>query len=34
MDAERKTQRARRQGSRGLASVALVGYTNAGKSTR
>lgn len=33
MDAERKTQRARRQGSRGLASVALVGYTNAGKST-
>src|ERR1035437_1870903 len=33
MDAERKTQRARRQGSQGLAGVALVGYTNAGKST-
>ena len=33
MDAERKTQRARRQESQGLASVALVGYTNAGKST-
>jgi len=33
MDVERKTQRARRQGSQGLASVALVGYTNAGKST-
>ncbi|MCF8198759.1 MAG: GTPase HflX [Sulfuritalea sp.] len=39
MDAERKTQRARRlgqkgsEGHRGLASVALVGYTNAGKST-
>ena len=33
MDAERKTQRARRQGHQGLASVALVGYTNAGKST-
>ncbi len=33
MDAERKTQRARRQGGQGLARVALVGYTNAGKST-
>jgi len=33
MDAERQTQRARRQGRRGLASVTLVGYTNAGKST-
>jgi GTP-binding protein HflX len=33
MDAERKTQRARRQGRQGLACVALVGYTNAGKST-
>ncbi|NMG74690.1 GTPase HflX [Aromatoleum diolicum] len=33
MDAERKTQRARRQGRQGLAGVALVGYTNAGKST-
>ncbi|MCF8175344.1 MAG: GTPase HflX [Burkholderiaceae bacterium] len=39
MAAERKTQRARRLGNkgsaghRGLASVALVGYTNAGKST-
>jgi GTP-binding protein HflX len=33
MDAERQTQRARRQGRRGLACVALVGYTNAGKST-
>ena len=33
MDAERKTQRARRLGQHGLASVALVGYTNAGKST-
>jgi GTP-binding protein HflX len=33
MDVERKTQRARRQGHQGLASVALVGYTNAGKST-
>ena len=30
---ERKTQRARRQERQGLASVALVGYTNAGKST-
>jgi GTP-binding protein HflX len=33
MDLERKTQRARRQENEGLASVALVGYTNAGKST-
>jgi GTPase len=33
MDAERKTQRARRQERQGLAGVALVGYTNAGKST-
>jgi len=30
---DRKTQRARRQDRRGLARVALVGYTNAGKST-
>ncbi len=36
MEAERKTQRARRherEGREGLAGVALVGYTNAGKST-
>jgi GTP-binding protein HflX len=33
MDAERKTQRARRQERQGLLSVTLVGYTNAGKST-
>ena len=33
MEAERKTQRARRQERQGIASVALVGYTNAGKST-
>ena len=33
MEAERKTQRARRQGRQAPASVALVGYTNAGKST-
>ncbi|SDX14888.1 GTPase HflX [Nitrosomonas communis] len=33
MDAERKTQRARRQARQKLACVALVGYTNAGKST-
>ncbi len=33
MDVERQTQRARRQQGQGLASVALVGYTNAGKST-
>ncbi len=33
MDVEKKTQRARRQERQGLAGVALVGYTNAGKST-
>jgi GTP-binding protein HflX len=33
MDVERKTQRARRQCRQVLANVALVGYTNAGKST-
>lgn len=33
MSAERDTQRARRNERQGLASVALVGYTNAGKST-
>lgn len=33
MDAERSTQRARRLANTSLASVALVGYTNAGKST-
>jgi GTP-binding protein HflX len=33
MGAERRTQRARRQERLGLARVALVGYTNAGKST-
>ncbi len=33
MQAERDTQRARRQERQGLAGVALVGYTNAGKST-
>ncbi len=33
MDVERKTQRSRRQERQGLATVALVGYTNAGKST-
>jgi GTP-binding protein HflX len=33
MEAERKTQRARRQERHSLAAVALVGYTNAGKST-
>ena len=33
MDVERKTQRARRQERQGFARVALVGYTNAGKST-
>jgi GTP-binding protein HflX len=33
LEGERRTQRARRQNSQGLASVALVGYTNAGKST-
>ncbi len=33
MDLERRTQRGRRQERQGLARVALVGYTNAGKST-
>jgi GTP-binding protein HflX len=33
LDAERRTQRARRVGAGGLHRVALVGYTNAGKST-
>jgi len=33
LDLERQTQRARRQESQGLARVALIGYTNAGKST-
>ena len=33
IDVERKTQRARRQERLGLARVAFVGYTNAGKST-
>lgn len=33
MELERKTQRSRRQERQGQASVALVGYTNAGKST-
>ncbi len=33
MDVDRKTQRARRQERQGIANVALVGYTNAGKST-
>src|SRR5687767_3416805 len=33
MDLGRETQRARRQEHQGLARVALVGYTNAGKST-
>ncbi len=33
MDVERKTQRARRLAHQSIASVALVGYTNAGKST-
>jgi GTP-binding protein HflX len=33
MGAERRTQRARRAEREGLARVALVGYTNAGKST-
>ena len=33
IDSERKTQRERRQERQGLARVALVGYTNAGKST-
>jgi len=33
MEANRDTQRAQRQGQTGLTQVALVGYTNAGKST-
>lgn len=33
MEAERQTQSARRHARQGLAGVALVGYTNAGKST-
>jgi GTP-binding protein HflX len=33
LEARRDTQRAQRQGQPGLAQVALVGYTNAGKST-
>jgi GTP-binding protein HflX len=33
MEADRRTQRARRQSGAGIARVALVGYTNAGKST-
>ncbi len=33
IDSERRTQRERRQERQGLARVALVGYTNAGKST-
>jgi len=33
LDLERQTQRARRQERQGLARVALIGYTNAGKST-
>lgn len=33
MEVERKTQRARRQERQGVTGVALVGYTNAGKST-
>ena len=33
MEAERKTQSARRHGRQGVTGVALVGYTNAGKST-
>jgi GTP-binding protein HflX len=33
MEAGRETQRAQRQGQAALAQVALVGYTNAGKST-
>jgi len=33
LDLERETQRARRQESQSLARVALIGYTNAGKST-
>ncbi len=33
LDLERQVQRARRQESQGLVRVALIGYTNAGKST-
>jgi GTP-binding protein HflX len=33
LDLERRTQRARRQETQGLARVALIGYTNTGKST-
>ena len=33
MEADRRTQRARRRSGEGVARVALVGYTNAGKST-
>ena len=33
MEVERQTQRARRKERQGVANVALVGYTNAGKST-
>ncbi len=33
LDLERQTQTARRQESQGVARVALIGYTNAGKST-
>jgi GTP-binding protein HflX len=33
MELERKTQRARRQANQGINHVAIVGYTNAGKST-
>jgi len=33
MEANRDTQRSQRQGQSGLSQVALVGYTNAGKST-
>ena len=33
MDSQRETQRARRQARQGLARAALIGYTNAGKST-
>jgi GTP-binding protein HflX len=33
MEAGRDTQRSQREGQQGLAQVALVGYTNAGKST-
>jgi GTPase len=33
LDLERQTQKARRQGGQGVARIALIGYTNAGKST-